>query len=74
MKVLIEDVCNGFVVSTETGAGKEEVWAFSEGYDEFGEIEALASALRQVVDSFGLRGSKHDKKRIYITVEEKKDL
>lgn len=38
--------------------------------DAFGEQEAFASMARQLAESFGIYGSKHDKKRLLIEVVE----
>ncbi len=71
-KLSIEREDNGFTVTKqEVGSSKINKAVFQDiDNDEFGEEEALRSVLYEVVEYFGCLGSKHDKKRIRIEMEE----
>lgn len=73
MKIIIETVQNGVVIrTTESGGEPHEELSYAFDTDSnFGDEDRdkQAHALWQVLELLGWVGSKHDAKRIYITVE-----
>jgi hypothetical protein len=69
----IERVDNGYIVylcpSSSPDNDGPDVYVFEEEDSEHGELEALASAFRNIQDHFGKGGSKHDAKRLWVKVE-----
>lgn len=61
MKITIDTAPNGYVLSVDG----EYVQIIS---DEKGEVQAGADLLRDLTEHLGLAGSRHDEKRIYVTV------
>lgn len=73
MKITIESVDNGFLVEThetvqDTDHKSTLVYQIDE-YNNFGEIDALQSALYEIINLLGLSGSRHDEKRIRVVLE-----
>lgn len=65
----IERVNNGFIVSwLEDGEAKSLVF---EDDEILGELFAMQNALYQVIEHFGLFGSKHDDRRLRVDVVER---
>ncbi len=78
MKISIERVDNGFILKSpgdwDESTGKEQIKVFEENSrDEFGEHEALQKLFYVIIEELGLYGSKHDAKRLRVTLEEKED-
>lgn len=74
--ITIERCDNGFIVRDKST--EEVVWddvgVFEAvGGGDFEEHAALVGALRRIVCIFNLAGSKHDKSKISIELEERKD-
>ena len=70
-KLTIERVENGFVLEGDFKQDGGSYHMVFEEYDnEFGEIEAMQKVLFEVIEYFGLVGSKHDKKRIKVVIDE----
>ena len=67
----ISRAMNGYVVCFDNGdMVVEEV--FEDEEEEFGELYSMEKVLWRVLNYFGVFGSKHDKKRIRIHIEEQK--
>lgn len=66
MKVTIESVENGYVIRTNS-EGEKTALVVQE--DERGTADTAAALYWALVDIFGHWGSKHDARRLYITVE-----
>ncbi len=73
-EITIRKVQNGFRLSwyedIDEGQVKEQELVVEEPDTEFGEIEAMQSLLYAVKEYFGHYGSKHDKKRLFINIED----
>lgn len=74
MKITIEQVTNGYVVSypyfvdDESGVEKEVTKSFviEEKETEFGEQEAFVMLCYELLDQFGIDNSKHNRRQINI--------
>jgi len=76
-EISIRRADNGFIVTYEEENDnnmptKTREYVFEIEFSEFGELKAMQGTLHQVLEFFGLQGSKHDKSRLYIELEEKK--
>lgn len=66
MSLTIETAANGFSLYNHDESVLE---VFEDGQGEFGEHEAAVHLLYAIITNLGLRGSKHDAKRINIELE-----
>ena len=64
--ICIESALNGWTVSE---VGEDEQYVFEFGLTDKEEAEAIQRMLYQVLESLGLRGSKHDPYRVRVVVE-----
>lgn len=63
-KTIIEKVDNGYIVTDEVDGGVEAKYVFSDE-DEF---ICMVNMLHQIKANFGLHGSKHDERRIFVEI------
>ena len=71
-KLTIEKVNNGFYCYSgydDTGEG-ETKFVIEQSEDAVDEVDMAKSLLYSILEYFSLRGSKHDKRRVKIDVEE----
>ena len=71
----ITKVDNGFVLSWDEEADEDHIIPRSlvveeSAHHEFSEIDAMQRLLWEVMEHFGYYGSKHDKKRLFVRIEE----
>ena len=66
--VKITKVNNGYELITDWGIGIDgvEKFVFEEFEDENGDKIAMYRLLWQIIETFDLQGSKHDKNRLYV--------
>lgn len=73
----ITKVKNGFIVehheSTSDGYIKEQLVFEESDHDDFSELIAAEDMLYYIIEHFGLYGSKHDKKRLRVTIDVNKN-
>ena len=62
MELLIKQADNGFIIESEDG--NTLVYEEGDSIDEYEEHRALVYALHGIIETFGLQGSKHDRRKI----------
>lgn len=67
MKLLIERVHNGYLITADLNTEDERRIVLEENTDD--ELKAHEQLLYEIMDFFGFVGSKHDKERIRINRE-----
>lgn len=68
--ITIEDVCNGYIVTTDGYEGNPIVMLFEDSDKVDGNIDSTVYMLHYILENIGMTGSKHDKRRIRIVIEE----
>ena len=69
-RLVIRKVSNGYILSGRFGDSDmtQEVVI-----DDKDELKAMQNVLFEVMEYFGVYGSKHDRERLYVEVREQKD-
>ena len=72
VSIHIDDADNGYCMEVY-GLGPSRKFVYTNEEGEHGELDALQAMFYQILEEMGQRGSKHDKRRMYITIEDNKE-